>query len=116
MADILSQDEIDILLEITVGDEEWPLIFYIGGKQKLLEVTKQMSIDEYGFSKDHLYSNAIKKRLATEYDVDPTDIETLPSKTATAAFFQKKLQVLKNLEMEKEFITGWLYDNPEYIL
>ena len=116
MADILSQTEIDALLDISIGDNEWPIIFYISEAQKLLELSKEYVTEHYNIDMDNVYEHQLKKIVSTIYKVDIDSIESLPSKSAVAMFFQKKLQVFENLEKEKTYLEDWLNSNPEYIL
>jgi len=116
MADILSQLEIDALLDISIGTDDWPIIFYISEHQKLIEITEEIAISQYGMTKECIYETSLQKRISEDYKVDVESIRTLPNKSAVAIFFQQKLNDLERLEKEKTYLRDWLDTNPEYVL
>ena len=117
MANFLSQDEINQLLDIGKLDDDFPYYAEIKENEKydILTITKELLKDNYDLDidKQDIYDHNITKKFK-EKGIDI--LRTNSSKTKLVQSMKSDLEEFDKKKDEMEFIKTYLENNPEYVV
>ncbi len=116
MADILSQDEIDALLDV-VEDISIPFMVVVNTPDRF----EVVEYDKEAINKNNIKINeaerlSLKKEIAKIHNTHYENIEIFLKKTDLAHSFKNRLERYKKVSENIDKVKDWLDNHPEYTL